>query len=82
LTAADVMTPAPLTCSTHSTVLEAVIIFRDADCGAVPIMQEGKPTVYICGGGMCSPPITDAAVLSQVLKLPENSPFTRTVGNA
>jgi len=41
--AADVMTAAPLTCSTFSTVLEAVMIFRDADCGAVPILEEGKP---------------------------------------
>jgi len=41
--AADVMTAAPLTCSSFSTVLEAVMIFRDADCGAVPILEEGKP---------------------------------------
>ncbi|MHC5539719.1 CBS domain-containing protein [Singulisphaera rosea] len=43
LTAADVMTPAPRTCSTFSTVLEAVLIFRDADCGAVPVLEGGKP---------------------------------------
>jgi CBS domain-containing protein len=43
LTAADVMTAAPLTCSTFSTALEAVMIFRDADCGAVPILDEGRP---------------------------------------
>jgi CBS domain-containing protein len=43
LTAADVMTAAPLTCSSFSTVLEAVMIFRDADCGAVPILDEGRP---------------------------------------
>lgn len=42
-TAADVMTPSPRTCSPFSTVLEAVMIFRDADCGAVPIVQDGKP---------------------------------------
>ncbi len=42
-TAADVMTPAPRTCSPFSTVLEAVLIFRDADCGAVPIVDQGKP---------------------------------------
>jgi len=47
LTAADVMTAAPLTCSTFSTVLEAVMIFRDADCGAVPILQEGKPVAVL-----------------------------------
>jgi CBS domain-containing protein len=43
LTAADLMTPAPRTCSTYSTVLEAVLIFRDADCGAVPVTEDGAP---------------------------------------
>ncbi len=43
LTAADVMTPSPRTCSTYSTVLEATMIFRDADCGAVPVLDDGKP---------------------------------------
>jgi CBS domain-containing protein len=43
LTAANLMTPNPRTCSCFSTVLEAVLIFRDADCGAVPILEDGKP---------------------------------------
>ena len=43
LTAQHVMTPAPRTCHTSSTVLEAVLIFRDEDCGAVPVLEEGKP---------------------------------------
>jgi CBS domain-containing protein len=44
LTAADLMTSSALrTCSPFSTVLEAVLLFRDADCGAVPIIDEGKP---------------------------------------
>src|SRR5207248_6759947 len=43
LTAADVMTPSPRTCSPFSTVLEAVMIFRDADCGAVPVVDAGAP---------------------------------------
>jgi len=43
LTAADLMTVSPRTCSRFSTVLEAVLIFRDADCGAVPVLDEGKP---------------------------------------
>ena len=47
LTAADVMTAAPLTCSSFSTVLEAVMIFRDADCGAVPILEDGKPIAIL-----------------------------------
>ena len=41
--AADIMTASPRTCSNFSTVLEAVLIFRDADCGAVPILADGKP---------------------------------------
>ena len=47
MTAADVMTAAPLTCSTFSTVLEAVMIFRDADCGAAPILDEGRPVAIV-----------------------------------
>jgi uncharacterized protein YyaL (SSP411 family) len=45
-------------------------------------MQEGMPTAYVCGGDLCSPPVTSAAILSQVLKLPENSPFLRSAGTA
>lgn len=47
ITAADVMTPSPRTCSVFSTVLEAVMIFRDLDCGAVPILAEGKPVAIL-----------------------------------
>ena len=43
LTAADIMTAAPRTCSPFSTVVEAVLIFRDADCGLVPVVDGGKP---------------------------------------
>ncbi len=46
-TAADVMTPDPRTCSTFSTVLEAVMIFRELDCGAVPILEDGKPVAVL-----------------------------------
>jgi CBS domain-containing protein len=42
ITAAEVMTPSPRTCSAFSTVLEAVMIFRETDCGAVPVLDEGK----------------------------------------
>ncbi len=42
-TAADVMTPNPRTCSPFSSVMEAVLIFRDADCGAVPVVDAGQP---------------------------------------
>ena len=41
--ASDLMTPSPRTCSPHSSILEAVLIFRDADCGAVPVTEGGRP---------------------------------------
>jgi CBS domain-containing protein len=43
LKVADAMTVAPRTCSPASTTLEAVMIFRDQDCGVVPITEAGKP---------------------------------------
>ena len=43
VTVAQAMTVAPRTCSTASTVIEAVLIFRDADCGVIPITDAGKP---------------------------------------
>src|SRR5882757_7658502 len=43
LTAADVMTASPRTCSPFSTVLEAVLVFRDANCGVVPVVDAGEP---------------------------------------
>jgi CBS domain-containing protein len=43
LTAADVMTANPRTCSAFSTVLEASSLFQDADCGAVPVVDAGRP---------------------------------------
>ena len=42
-TAADVMNDEFRTCGRFSTVMEAVLIFREADCGMVPVTEEGKP---------------------------------------
>ncbi len=41
--AADIMTPSPRSCSPYSSVIEAVMVFRDQDCGAVPVIDAGKP---------------------------------------
>jgi len=43
LKVANAMTVAPRTCSPASTVIEAVMIFADANCGIVPITDMGKP---------------------------------------
>jgi len=42
-TARDLMTVSPRTCSRFSTVTEAVLIFRDEDCGAVPVVEGDRP---------------------------------------
>jgi hypothetical protein len=34
-------------------------------------MQNGQPTAYICQRNTCSPPITNAVQLSQILQLPQ-----------
>lgn len=41
--AADVMTDSFRSCGRFSTVTEAVLIFREVDCGMVPVVEEGKP---------------------------------------
>jgi CBS domain-containing protein len=69
MTAADVMTAAPRTCSTFSTVLEAVMIFRDNDCGAVPILEDGKPVSIL----------TDRDVALAISEFPDLT--SRTVGS-
>lgn len=43
LKVADVMRGDVRTCSRYSTAMEAALIFRDCDCGAVPITVDGKP---------------------------------------
>ena len=40
---AAVMTTAPRTCSPFSTITEAALIFRDEDCGVVPVLDAGVP---------------------------------------
>lgn len=42
LKARDVMTAEVRSCSPESSVLEAAVIFRDAGCGFVPVVEDGK----------------------------------------
>jgi CBS domain-containing protein len=37
------MTASPRSCSPFSSVVEAALIFRDADCGIVPVTEQGRP---------------------------------------
>jgi CBS domain-containing protein len=47
LKVSDAMTAAPRTCSPASTALEAALVFRDADCGVIPVTDGGKPVGVI-----------------------------------
>ena len=42
LTAADLVTVDSRSCSPFSTVLEAALVFRDEDCGTLPVLDAGK----------------------------------------
>jgi CBS domain-containing protein len=41
-TAADLVTVDSRSCSPFSTVLEAALVFRDEDCGALPVLDAGR----------------------------------------
>jgi CBS domain-containing protein len=82
-TAAEVMTPNPRTCSTFSSVLEAVMIFRDADCGAVPVLDDGKPVGVLTdrdvalaltefGDTLSARPVSDVMTKGVVAVAPED----------
>ena len=83
MTAADVMTAAPHTCSSFSTVLEAVMIFREQDCGAVPILTDGKPVAILTDrdvslalsefADLVNRPVSDIMSLGIVAVTPDDS---------
>jgi CBS domain-containing protein len=86
-TAADMMTPSPRTCSSFSTVLEAVLIFRDEDCGVVPVLEDGKPVgvltdrdvalaVAEAGPDLAQRPVTDFMTKGVAAVLPEDTAET------
>jgi CBS domain-containing protein len=43
LRVADVMTAHPQTCSPFSSIVEASLVFRSADCGVIPVTEDGRP---------------------------------------
>jgi CBS domain-containing protein len=61
IVAAMVATPLRRTCSPLSTVTEAVLIFKDENCGMIPVVDQGKPL------GM----VTDRDVALAVVEVPE-----------
>ena len=64
-TAGDVMTTSPRTCSPFSSVLEAVMIFRDADCAAVPVVDDGVPVGVLTDRDVALASAEDTALLTR-----------------
>lgn len=66
-TVADVMTPSPRTCSPFSTVLEALMIFRDAKCHAVPVVDAEEPVGILTESDIDSARVADPDVESRTV---------------
>src|SRR3954454_16979334 len=64
-TAADIMTAGPRTCSLFSSVLEAVMIFRDADCAAVPVVDDGVPVGVLTDRDVAMASTDDTTLLTR-----------------
>lgn len=42
MNASDIMTPSPACCSPNDSLQDAAQIMRDSDCGAVPVVNDGR----------------------------------------
>jgi CBS domain-containing protein len=79
----DVMTPNPRTVSPQDSIQSAARIMRDADTGAVPVVDNGRPVGIItdrdivvravADGGQVSRPVGDIVTSSVVVATPEMS---------
>jgi CBS domain-containing protein len=79
----DVMTPNPRTVSPQDSIQSAARIMRDADTGAVPVVDNGRPVGIItdrdivvravADGGQLSRPVSDIVTSSMVVATPEMS---------
>jgi CBS domain-containing protein len=79
----DVMTPNPRTVSSSDTIQSAARIMRDADTGAVPVIENGRPVGIltdrdivvraVADGGQMSRPVGDIVTGSVVVASPDMS---------
>lgn len=71
LTAATLMRGGPRTCSPQSTVIEAVLIFKDEDCALVPVVDGGKPVGVVTDRdvalGLARKPDLEADPVSEIM---------------
>ncbi len=87
--ASDVMRRSPRTCSPQSTVIEAVLIFKDEDCGLVPIVDGGKPVGVVTDRdvalGLANVPDLEARAVSEIMStkpivIPPDMPLVDVAG--
>jgi CBS domain-containing protein len=79
----DVMTPNPRTISSSDSIQNAARIMRDADTGAVPVVENGRPVGIVtdrdivvravADGGQLDRPVRDIVTGSVIVATPEMS---------
>ena len=79
----DVMTPNPRTISSTDSIQNAARIMRDADTGAVPVVENGRPVGIVtdrdivvravADGGQLDRPVRDIVTGSVIVATPEMS---------
>ena len=79
----DVMTPNPQTVSPQDSIQNAARIMRDADTGAVPVVDNGRPIGIVtdrdivvravADGGQLNRPVRDIVTTSVVVATPDMS---------
>jgi len=86
--AADVMSSSTQTCSTFSTVIEAVLIFKDEGRGVVPVVEEGKPRGIVTArdialaianhANLTAQPVSEV-MTKEVIQVPGDTPLEQVV---
>jgi len=86
--ASDVMSSQTRTCSSFSTVIEAVLIFKDEGRGVVPVVEEGKPLGIVTArdialaianqSSLTAQPVTEV-MTKEVFQVPNDTPLEQVV---
>jgi len=86
--AADVMSSKTQTCSSFSTVIEAVLIFKDEGRGVVPVVEEGKPRGIVTArdialaisnhSNLTAQPVSEV-MTKEVVLVPADTPLEQVV---
>jgi IMP dehydrogenase len=87
--AADVMSSQTQSCSSFSTVIEAVLIFKDEGRGVVPVVEEGKAQGIVTArdialaianhADLTAQPVSEI-MTKEVVQVPGDTPLEQVVG--